>query len=381
MSKFFPRFFILLILTVLTVTMVPGAAAEETALEQSIAQLVENQDNRRFIQAMLNYYLEKDQAVRQTLEDGYSAVFFFEGCSDNLDELQYQDLTYYRVSAVCLALRMDAQGRPYLCYYNEDCSTLPDRPLEYGAWELADVGEVGPATICDGTYEIFSVRHGGAYEALHVRTDVSDGTLPAIYMTAEGYTRARATHINVHTRTSNHTIQGAMWSSGCLLVGGGDFREFLEMMDSVYYTAYDTFQIGDRVGTLTINRQCLKERLYELYQNTDAVDMLLASSRQILPERYLSQCSGVQEFQEEKLLQITAPTQLRTLPCSRSTDPRSLTEAHLDEGDEVLVTGAIRNSAGNVWYLTEKDGRTFYLFSGCTREPGWFLSMFRSVFG
>jgi hypothetical protein len=119
---------------------------------------------------MLSYHLRENDTVRETLKDGYSAVFFFEGCSDNMDDPELSDLSYYRVSAVCIALKLDDSVKTVITYFNDDCSTLPDRPLEYGAWELEETGEVGPATVCDGTYEIYSVYHGGAYEALHLRT-------------------------------------------------------------------------------------------------------------------------------------------------------------------------------------------------------------------
>ena len=363
-----------------------GAAATEgetAKLTAPLDTLLDNEDSRRYIRAMLGYYLEKDPTVRKTLEAGYSAVFFFEGCSDNMDDPELSDISYYRVSAVCLAVRLGEDGKPYLSYYNENCSTLPDRPLEYGAWELERVGEVGPATIRDGTYELFSVRHGGAYEALHIRAEESDATLPAVYMTPRGYTTARATHINIHTRTVNHVIRGAMWSSGCLLVGDGDFGYFQELMDAVYYAVYDTFDVGLPVGCLTVDRQMLKGELYSLYKNTDAVDMLLADSRRVSPETYLRRCEGVKGFGEPLRLWITEETELMSLPCANTTDPRSVPIAVLDPGTETEAVAAVRNTAGNLWYVVEYQGSRSYLFSGCTQQeqPGWWERLIQKVFG
>lgn len=383
MKKRHLQWICILLLMSLTLMLAPtGAAAEDpmTSFDVTLSKLLDNEERRNYVRAMVRYYITKDAAVRQTLEEGYSALFFFEGCSDNMDDPELSDLSYYRVSAVCLGMRLNGEGEPYLCYFNESSSTLPDRPLEYGAWELEDEGEVGPATVRDGTYQIYSVRHGGAYEALHVRTDEADGTLPAVYMTPEGYATARATYINIHTRTVNHTIEGAMWSSGCLLVGDGDFGSFLELMESVYYPIYDSFSLGDRVGTLTIDRQMLKQELYELYEDADAVEMILASSRKIHPQTYLNRCEET-TFSEPLALEITVPTQLMSLPCGSDTDVRSLPLAAVEKGDRAEAVGAVRNSAGNLWYVLVQGGQQVYLFSGCTKEPNWLDNLLYRFFG
>ncbi len=379
MNKSFCRPVLFVLLFALLLPLMPGArAAEDSGID--LAELIENEDRRLYVQAMLGWYLRNDDAVRESLEAGYSAVFFFEGCSDNMDDPELSDLSYYRVSAVCLAVRLDSGGMPYLCYFNENCSTLPDRPLEYGAWSLEDVGAVGPATICDGTYELDTVRHGGAYEALHLRTDADDDTVPAVYMTEDGFATARADMINIHTRTGNHTIQGAMWSAGCILVGDGDYGIFAELMESVYYPVYETFSIGQLVGTVTIDRQQLKQELYDLYENQDAVDMLLASSRRLLPENYLKQCSGEEGYEQSQTLWTTKETALMTLPCSNATDPRSVAVATAEKGQELEIVGSICNSAGNLWYQVNWQGRLCYCYSGYTENPGWFSRIIRRIF-
>lgn len=383
MKKRLSRLLTLWILAALLLSIIPGAAASETleSYLSSLPELIRNPENCRYVQSMLGYYLRNDVAVRKTLEEGYSALFLFEGCSDNMDDPELSDITYYRVSAVCLAVKLDEAGEPYLSYFNGDCSTLPDRPLEYGAWELEDVGKVGPATICDGTYELYSVRHGGSYEALQVMSEASDDTIPAVYMTPEGYVTARADQINIHTRNVNHTIQGAMWSAGCILIGDGDFGKFTELMESIYYTLYDAFQLGDRVGTLTLNRQCLKEEMYELYENTDAVNMLLAKSRHILPETYFSRCSDTTDYAESKLLCAARDVELMTLPCSNFTDARSVPLASVRKGADLEIVGCLTNTAGNIWYELNWNGQRCFLYSGDAEEPGWFTRLVRRVFG
>ncbi|MGN0977438.1 MAG: SH3 domain-containing protein [Faecousia sp.] len=361
---------------------VPRAAAFEAGepCHIDLSELIQNEEYRRYVQMMVDYYLRNDTAIQETLEAGYSAVFLFEGCSDNMDDPVLSDLSYYRVSAVCVAVRLDDQGEPYLSYFNDACSTLPDRPLEYGAWSLEDVGAVGPATVCDGTYELYSVRHGGAYEALNARTSADDDKIPAVYMTPEGYVTAKADEINIHTRTGNHTIQGAMWSAGCILIGDGEFWKFTELMESTYYTVYGSFHTGDRVGTITINRQCLREEMYSLYENTDAVDMLLADSRHMLPQSYLDQCEDSVSFEESESLWTVKEVELMSLPCSNATDARSVALATVPKGEELEVTGSIRNTSGNLWYEVNRDGMKCYIFSGNVEEPGWFSRILRRIF-
>ena len=154
----------------------PEAAAYEPGDPYSpdLSELIRDADHRTYVETLTDYYMRTNTSVWKALRKGQCAMFLFEGCSDNLNDRRLADLSFYRVSAVCLVVRLDKSGEPYIVYFNQNCSTIPDRPLEYGAWELEDVGEVGPATVRDGTYELYSVKHMGAYEALHVRDSEKD---------------------------------------------------------------------------------------------------------------------------------------------------------------------------------------------------------------
>jgi len=230
---------------------------------------------------------------------------------------------------------------------------------------------VGPATVLDGTYELYSVHHGGRYEALHMRTDYSDQKLDAIYMTEDGFVRKRATEINIHTRTGNHILKYQMWSAGCMLVGGGDEDQFEELIESTYYPVYDTFEIDRKVGCVTIDRQNLKEIMYDLYENTDAVDMLLAQSRRDQPQTYLRNCAYEKQYTEPLTLCVRGKTRLRNLPCSNPTDARSLEAEEVSRGEELETTGLIMNTQGRLWYEVTRNGQTQYLYSGYAEEAGW----------
>lgn len=379
MKKMIFRLVSILLLAGILVTAVPRAEAYQLDL----SALMEDDQRRRFMEMSVAYYLEQDEMVRKTLAQGYPAMFLFDGCSDNMNDPELSDLSYYRVSGVCLVLKLDENGEPFLIYFNDNCSTLPDRPLEYGAWEFEEFGDVGPATVCDGTYQTYSVKHGGVYEALHVRDSYKDAELEAVYMISEGYVVKDATQINIHTRTGNHVIQPGMWSAGCMLIGDGDWGQFEELMESTYYSVYDWFRKNLRVGSVTVNRLYLRQEMLPLYESEGAVQTILAGSEASSPERYLESCTQ-ETYEQGKKLRTVRPAKLMTLPCSNGTDCRSLLVDQLPAKESVEILGAFRNSEGNVWYEVLHKGERCYIFSGDLEEipwRAWFGSMMQALFG
>ena len=379
------RIFSCLCLVLLLMTLAPRASAYEVGdpWQFDLSKFISNDTYRAYVEMMLDHHLRTNEAVRQTLEEGCVALFFFEGCSDNMDDPELSDISYYRVSASCLGVKLNQDGEPYLIFFNENCSTLPDRPLEYGAWSLAEVGWVGPATVCDGTYELYSVLHGGNYEALHLRTSQEDASISAIYMYPDGHVPSRATEINIHTRNTNHTIRKAMWSAGCILVGDGEFSQFTELMASTYYAVYKTFDVGRRVGTVTIDRQMLKEEMYPLYRDDDAVDRIIAETRKIQPEMYIKRCQRTVLKKDGKQMRTLDKTLLMSLPCSNVTDARSVTLLEIPRKEDILVTGCIKNPLGNLWYEVEYEGQKGYVYSGYCQEPSspsWFEQFWDNIF-
>ena len=364
----------------------PEAHAFELGMpwQADLSDFIANESSRAYVQMMLDYYLRNDNRVQDVLRRGYCAMFLFEGCSDNMDDPELEDLSYYRVGAVCVVVKLDDRGVPEIIYFNENCSTIPDRPLEYGAWSFADFGYVGPATICDGTYELYSVKHGGAYEALHLRDSAQDGEISAVYMFQEGSITAEASLINIHTRTSNHTASRGMWSAGCMLVGDGEFRQFEELMQCTYYSIYRQFAVGNFVGSVTINRQRLQQQMYRIYEDQTAVDTILALSQCSLPEIYMEQCGLVEAFEEPMTLRTNEAASIMTLPCSNATDARSIQKAFLPKWEEVTVTGSVKNHMGNLWYTLTYDGETHYIYSGDVEEiteQSWFVELWKKIFG
>ena len=354
--------------------------------QKDLSSWILDPQRQSYVEMMLDYHVRNNKEVQNALSGGFAAVFLFDGCSDHMNDPDLSDLSYYRVSGVCVVLKTDVAGNLRMVYFNDNCSTIPDRPLEYGAWRIADVGDVGPATVCDGTYQVYSVRHKGAYEALHMRTSYEDALLDAVYMRPEGYVNYRASEINIHTRTSNHTSGRGMWSAGCPLVGGGDSWEFWKLMDATYHSVYEDFEVGNSVGCVTIDRNFLRTEMYTLYENPDAVDSMLTKTREIQPETYLESCMDPVRYGDEVRMQLVRDAEIMSLPCSNATDARSLVLEEVTQGDRITVQGSIRNSAGNKWNIVEVEAENGYLyngylFSGHLEELDWFERVLDLIFG
>ena len=383
MKKAFRRLLLLVLLAGILITDIPSASAYTAGdpWKPDLRPFLRDRAYREYVEMMVDHHIRTDKDIRNALEGGFAAVFLFDGCSDNMNDPELSDLSYYRVSGVCLVIKLDADGEPKLIYYNEDASTIPDQPLKYGAWELPEIGKVGPATVSDGTYQLYAVHHRGEYEALHVRTDYWDGTLEAVYMTENGFEPYRANEINVHTRTSNHIAGYGMWSAGCPLVGDGTNWDFRRLVHSAYYTTYDTFEVGNFIGTLTIDRMQLRTEMYTLYKNPDAVDAILENSRAVQPQRYLDRCSEKTAGEEPEIRLAKRDTSLMSLPCFREEDARTQALYTVPEGVKVSVTGSIRNADGTKWYTVTYKGEEAYLFTGDTRPESWFTRLMDRIKG
>lgn len=374
MKKLFQRLLLLFwMVLLLPGTLAVSAYAEVDPWRPDLRAFLHDPVKRDYVETMVDYHLRTDKDIQNALEGGFAAVFLFDGCSDNMNDPELSDLSYYRVSGVCLVIKLDQNGKPKLMYFNEDASTIPDQPLKYGAWEIPEIGEVGPATVFDGTYQIYSVQHRGEYEALHVRTDFRDGTVDAVYLTPEGgFTTYRASEINVHTRTSNHIASYGMWSAGCPLVGDGNTWDFHRLFYSAYYTTYDTYELFNYMGTLTIDRQKLRTEMYTLYKNPDAVDTILTNSRSVQPDTYMAECSEITVLEEPEVRFTTKASKLMDLPCFWEEDARTKVLKTIPAGEKLSVTGSIRNADNSKWYTVSYEGVEGYLFTGDTKPESWF---------
>ena len=81
-----------------------------TAYQKDLRTWIQNDSSRAYVEMMLDYHVRTNPEVQRALKGGYSAVFLFDGCSDNMDDPVLSDLSYYRVSGVCVVLRLDENG-------------------------------------------------------------------------------------------------------------------------------------------------------------------------------------------------------------------------------------------------------------------------------
>jgi len=383
MKKTFQKLIVFCLLAGILLTSAPKASAYAAGdpYRPDLRAFIRDREYREYVEMMVDHHIRNDKDIQNALESGFASVFLFDGCSDNMNDPELSDLSYYRVSGVCLVVKQNASGELKVIYYNEDASTIPDQPLKFGAWQLPEIGDVGPATVCDGTYQLYAVHHRGEYEALHVRTDFYDGTLEAIYMTQDGYTPYRANEINVHTRTSNHIATYGMWSAGCPLVGDGTAWDFKRLVYSAYYTTYDSFEVGNFIGTLTIDRQQLRQEMYTLYRNPDAVDEILTNSHLAQPANYMKQCSGRTAYETEEIRVTTREANLMTLPCTLVEDARTEVLKTIPKGKKLKITGSIRNHLDSKWLIVTWEGQEGYLFNGDTKPESWGDRFRELIFG
>ena len=94
----------------------PEAAAYEPGDPYSpdLSELIRDADHRTYVETLTDYYMRTNTSVWKALRKGQCAMFLFEGCSDNLNDRRLADLSFYRVSAVCLVVRLDKSGEPYI---------------------------------------------------------------------------------------------------------------------------------------------------------------------------------------------------------------------------------------------------------------------------
>lgn len=374
------RILLFILAMIIAASSIPAVSAYETGdpCRIDLSAYIRDREKREYVEMMVDHYIRTDRDIQSALKNGFSAVFLFDGCSDNMNDPELSDLSYYRVSGICLVIRKNSLGDLRLVYFSDDASTIPDQPLKYGAWSLPEVGDVGPATVFDGTYQIYSVRHRGEYEALHVRSDYRDATMDAVYMTPEGFTTYRASEINVHTRTSNHIATYGMWSAGCPLIGDGNGWDYHRMIYSTYYAVYEDFEVDNFMGMLTIDRQMLRQELYTLYKNPDAVDAFLIKSREAQADGYFSDCSDETIFAEPERRITSGAANLMNLPCNQDEDARAKVLREIPVDEKITVTGTIRNADQQKWYILSYDGTDGYLFAGDTKPESWW-SRFRQL--
>ncbi len=180
-----------------------------------------NTSRANYVQKMIQYHIlsETDNyRIARNLDDGKCIVFFFDGCSDNMDDPAYSDYTQYHLSAYCCVVK-EVDGKLKIVYEDENSSTIPDNPRNVALNEDAPV-----PTVLDGVYNIMSWNHSDRYAALHI-TDNSSTSVPVIRCSESQSNIDSSKYINIHARSNfNNTptngISSTSFSStGCFNVG------------------------------------------------------------------------------------------------------------------------------------------------------------------
>ena len=106
MKKILVRLLSAFLTAALLIPAAPEAAAYEPGDPYSpdLSELIRDADHRTYVETLTDYYMRTNTSVWKALRKGQCAMFLFEGCSDNLNDRRLADLSFYRVSAVCLSL-------------------------------------------------------------------------------------------------------------------------------------------------------------------------------------------------------------------------------------------------------------------------------------
>ena len=166
---------------------------------------------QNYVLNAIKYHIEsstKEYRVAKNLLQLYNAgqdgtvLFFFDGCSVNLDGATYGFSGYnkngkrYNTSAVCIVLQLNSLGKPEIVYAN---------------------GGTDVSITKDGIYNILTTNHKG-YAALNLQ--ITTGASLRCPKSGKSYS-ATASGINIHARSfSSDAITTSTYSStGCFNVG------------------------------------------------------------------------------------------------------------------------------------------------------------------
>jgi hypothetical protein len=192
------------------------------------------------------------ERVQRNLGLNKAVVFFFEGAGANTS-------TSIRHGALCVVVKNDSNGKPYIAFENAYCTTIPDYPTD----KTKNENRAMPAVI-DGIYNILYVTHGSTkYDALNIYPDA--------VVRFDGTTKYKSTSggINIHRRSDDGIKH---WnnvpnSSGCFLVG---------LVENSKYTEYNKFidvvgarnkSWGTDLGIVIVDRSQATSYLLSLYNN------------------------------------------------------------------------------------------------------------------
>ena len=282
------RLAVLLLALCLLATLLPSMTLQakaagyynENDLKNIKSSVLTNASRANYVNTMMKYHIlsaKDDYRVSRNLENGKSVVFFFDGCSDNVDDSTYGNYNKYHLSAYCAVVKK-VNGVLKIVYESENCSTIPDNPRNTS---LND-GTAVP-TVLDGVYNIVSTNHLGRYASLRIAD--SSGSVPVIRCTLSSSYISTSNAINIHARsnfsgTPTDGISSTSFSStGCFLVGltGNNWSGYnnfinavLGISNAIITTPYSGGQQtkcteGVDKGVVVVDRSQYKSQLAAIY--------------------------------------------------------------------------------------------------------------------
>ena len=261
--------FLIAILIVGTICLGGGMVAEAGSygtddLGGIDVSIIQNKEHRTYVNAMLKLYLSdmSDGRVRSALERGKSAIFFFDGASDNTLGGQYANYAVYHLTAVCVVVKL-VDGVPKIVFTDDCSSTIPDNPRK------PELNEGTPVpTVTDGIYPVVSCNHYDSYAALHVKCYEHGG---ALRCRQNGSYMDCSYGIDIHARGANSVSATSRSSTGCLLVGktpetSSKYNEFMKAVTGIDNAVNRKFSaVAEDMGVVVVDHQLFKEQIMQIY--------------------------------------------------------------------------------------------------------------------
>ncbi len=271
---------VLLVLPLLPRPVSAAAYYDESDLVNLKSTILSNATRANYVNTMMKYHILSDTdnyRVARNLQNGSSVVFFFDGCSDNMDSATYSDYTRYHLSAYC-AVVQEVNGVPKIVYESENCSTIPDNPRNVSLNE----GSAVP-TVLDGVYNIISTNHLSRYASLRIADN--SGSAPVMRCTSSSSYTSTSSAINIHARSNfnsaptNGISSSSYSSTGCFLVGltnntWSEYNQFtkavLGISNAIITTPYSSGSwtkctTGVDKGLVIVDRKNYKTQLQKIY--------------------------------------------------------------------------------------------------------------------
>ena len=373
-----------MLLTLIPVAVPVEAEAVSGVNSLTCADFISNPIPQKYIDTMMRYYINSSTTLQNTLNNGLSVVFMFEGGSDNYwNGTTYGGYGTTRNQAVVIVVKKDSSGNAYIAYYCENCSSIPDQPTQC----TQGVGNSGSTTLMDGTYSFYTWNHTGPYGAFQINVNKGYYT-PTTLLNGQVL---GASGINIHTRSTNLAYSGnGVWSAGCQVIGSGaytgnEFNQFMKVVAGIsfnvwkdyYNKSFNTISTGTTKGYYVVDRQLGmidingnqfgSGSLIQLY-NATALNNIAAASTNARNKagfslEYKNQCTRYASYC--KLEVIEDQVELRAQPCSAGTDAGSTLIEYVNTGDSLTATGIYQNGYGNYWYeVITSSGEPGYVYAG-----------------